>query len=290
MGFWLCFRRNLLSRDFVFFNSSILFLLLHAFTPILSDKKLVKMVWAGFSWRVGEFSVRGQSVSVLENVRLKNWVLDIWKLSTFSKTTHSSLDKDSNSNQSSFIPLLPTTNLPIHPGPSGAPEPSGRPKRLVVTCPYIESFPIDRGLWDGNNCDYEPMTIHDDHTTAMGSRPDVLVLFWLRDRELFSLEFSRKSIRSPKVKCKNSIWPVWWCLRPYFCWCCRTDTDYSTTASSNITIPLIVYIQTVKDPTMLVTVVGDEMCWWQVWDVGDRFNTLENNQHTDSATNILTII
>ena len=158
-------------------------------------------IWFGLvsldGW--GEFSVRGQSVSVLENVRLKNWLLDICNLSTFSKTTHSSLDKDSNSNQSSFIPLLPTTNL--------IPDYPDRPNRRTVRtfkksgsnqCPrsYFESFPIDRGLWDGNNCDYEPMTIHDDHKTAMGSRPDVLVLYWLPDIETFSLHFSRKSVRS----------------------------------------------------------------------------------------------
>ena len=132
------------------------------------------------------FSVRGQSVSVFENVRLKNWLLDICKISTFSNTTHSSLDKDSNSNQSSFVPLLLTTNLE----PSGSPELSGNPGRpgrhgqtsVRISGPEnqgsVESFEIDRGrLWDGNNCDYEPMTIHNDHTTAMGSRPDVLVLF-----------------------------------------------------------------------------------------------------------------
>ena len=29
--------------------------------------------------------------------------------------------------------------------------------------------------------------------------------------------------------------------------------------------------------SMLVTNVGDQMCWWQVWDVGDRFNTLRKS-------------
>ena len=28
---------------------------------------------------------------------------------------------------------------------------------------------------------------------------------------------------------------------------------------------------------MLVTDVGDQMCWWQVWDVGDRFNSLSKS-------------
>ena len=51
---------------------------------------------------------------------------------------------------------------------------------------------------------------------------------------------------------------------------------------------------------MLVTAVGDQMCWWQVWDVGDRFRMLvaylihwknhqhneKSHQHNDSATNI----
>jgi len=32
--------------------------------------------------------------------------------------------------------------------------------------------------------------------------------------------------------------------------------------------------------SMLVTDVGDQMCWWQVWDVR------ESRQHNDSATNI----
>ena len=52
--------------------------------------------------------------------------------------------------------------------------------------------------------------------------------------------------------------------------------------------------------SMLVTDVGDQMCWWQVWDVGDRFRMLvtdlihwenhqhnaKSRQHNDSATNI----
>ena len=29
--------------------------------------------------------------------------------------------------------------------------------------------------------------------------------------------------------------------------------------------------------SMLVTNVGEQMCWWQVWDVGDRFDTLRNS-------------
>ena len=41
--------------------------------------------------------------------------------------------------------------------------------------------------------------------------------------------------------------------------------------------------------SMLLTDVG-EMCWWQVWDVVDRFNIHQHNeksrQHNDSATNI----
>ena len=43
----------------------------------------------------------------------------------------------------------------------------------------------------------------------------------------------------------------------------------------------------------LVTDVGDRMCWWQVWDVGDRLNTLRKSptwrkcrKHNDSATKI----
>ena len=52
--------------------------------------------------------------------------------------------------------------------------------------------------------------------------------------------------------------------------------------------------------SMMVTDVGDQRCWWQVWDVCDRFSVLvtdlihsENRQHNeksrqqyDSATNI----
>ena len=52
--------------------------------------------------------------------------------------------------------------------------------------------------------------------------------------------------------------------------------------------------------SMLVTDVGDQMCWWQVWDVGDGFRMLvtelihwenhqhneKSRQHNDSATNI----
>ena len=36
---------------------------------------------------------------------------------------------------------------------------------------------------------------------------------------------------------------------------------------------------------MSVTDVGDQMCWLQVWEVVDRFKTLENRQHND-VTNI----
>ena len=151
----------------------------------------------------GEFSDRGQSVSVFENVRLKNRVLDICNLSTFSKTTHSSLDKDSNSNQSYFIPLLPTTSFsiyqPIPDRPHGLRDVRNRPTSPSMSAfeGYFESFQIDGGrLWDGNNCDYEPMTIYNDHTTAMGSRPGVLVLFRRMDMKLFSKKFSRKTLRS----------------------------------------------------------------------------------------------
>ena len=35
---------------------------------------------------------------------------------------------------------------------------------------------------------------------------------------------------------------------------------------------------------MLVTDIGDSLCWGQVWHVGDRFFTYQN---TDSATKIL---
>ena len=52
---------------------------------------------------------------------------------------------------------------------------------------------------------------------------------------------------------------------------------------------------------MLVTDVEDQMCWWQVWDVGDRFRMLvtdlihwenrqhneKSRQHNDSVTNIM---
>ena len=29
----------------------------------------------------------------------------------------------------------------------------------------------------------------------------------------------------------------------------------------------------IEATSMLVMDVGDEICWWQLWDVGDRFNT-----------------
>ena len=51
---------------------------------------------------------------------------------------------------------------------------------------------------------------------------------------------------------------------------------------------------------MLMTDVGDQMCWWQVWDIGDRFRMLvtdlihwinhqhnaKSRQHIDSVANI----
>ena len=46
---------------------------------------------------------------------------------------------------------------------------------------------------------------------------------------------------------------------------------------------------------MLMTDVGDKICWWQLWDIGDRFNTLktpaywESRQHNESVTNILNL-
>ena len=46
-------------------------------------------------------------------------------------------------------------------------------------------------------------------------------------------------------------------------------------------------------PWILVTDLGDEMCWGQVWDVDDRFKMMVTNllhrkchQHVHSATNI----
>ena len=51
---------------------------------------------------------------------------------------------------------------------------------------------------------------------------------------------------------------------------------------------------------MLVTDVGDQMCWWQVWDVCDRFRMLvtdlihqhneKSRQHNDSATVLPTTV
>ena len=41
--------------------------------------------------------------------------------------------------------------------------------------------------------------------------------------------------------------------------------------------------------SMLVTDVGDEMCWWQLWDVGDRFNTLKSRQQNYFVTHIIII-
>ena len=45
---------------------------------------------------------------------------------------------------------------------------------------------------------------------------------------------------------------------------------------------------------MLVTDVGDQMCWWQVWDVDDRFRMLvndlihwENHQHNEKVADIM---
>ena len=32
--------------------------------------------------------------------------------------------------------------------------------------------------------------------------------------------------------------------------------------------------QKIQVTSMLVTDVGDQMCWWQVWDIGDRFRML----------------
>ena len=47
---------------------------------------------------------------------------------------------------------------------------------------------------------------------------------------------------------------------------------------------------------MFLADVGDEMCWLQLWDVGDRFNALKNRQYNknsrqqyDFATNILNL-
>ena len=39
--------------------------------------------------------------------------------------------------------------------------------------------------------------------------------------------------------------------------------------------------------SMLVTDVGDKMCWRQVKDVGDRFNTLKNDNITKKVANIM---
>ena len=56
----------------------------------------------------------------------------------------------------------------------------------------------------------------------------------------------------------------------------------------------VIVVQSIREVTsMLVTDAGNQMCWWQVLDVGDRFRMLENHQHNqisrqhnDSATNI----
>ena len=44
-----------------------------------------------------------------------------------------------------------------------------------------------------------------------------------------------------------------------------------------IIILIQILVQKNAVTSMLVTDVGDQKCWWQVWDVGDRFNTLRES-------------
>ena len=69
---------------------------------------------------------------------------------------------------------------------------------------------------------------------------------------------------------------------------------------NNRTWPKSVIYENEMVTSMLVTDVGDQICWWQVWDVSSRFRMLatdlinwENHQHNEksrqhnsSATNI----
>ena len=75
--------------------------------------------------------------------------------------------------------------------------------------------------------------------------------------------------------------------------------QYNSTSeiSSSRKCPVIAILTVAS---MLMTDVGNQMYWWQVWDVGDRFRMLvtdlihrenhqhneKSRQHNDSATNI----
>ena len=76
--------------------------------------------------------------------------------------------------------------------------------------------------------------------------------------------------------------------------CAKTLLNVTQKAKASIRILLIPYLKWVARygislhwvTSMLVTDVGDQMCWWQVWDVGDRFRMFVIDLIHNEKTNI----
>jgi len=68
-----------------------------------------------------------------------------------------------------------------------------------------------------------------------------------------------------------------------------TYVNYTDSSESGLTVFMVM-----KDrdnfhsiTSMLVSDIGDQICWWQVWDVGDRFRILMTNFIHWKITNIM---
>ena len=58
--------------------------------------------------------------------------------------------------------------------------------------------------------------------------------------------------------------------------------DVSSDESKTVTFVTATYLMTKKSQRLnrcWLADIGDHMCWWQVWDVDDRFNTLRKSHN-----------
>ena len=105
---------------------------------------------------------------------------------------------------------------------------------------------------------------------SMWGRQDIFVLYGnftskdaIENYEAFQVVKMVKILYSKDSKRETGIneWPLW-----------EENTSHFQQFQSTKT-----FIYTVKHlrvTSMLMTDVWDQMCWWQVWDVGDRFRIL----------------
>ena len=82
-----------------------------------------------------------------------------------------------------------------------------------------------------------------------------------------------------KNRCLAPMLKVGGCWWPKMTKAVTNIVSLSPTFVTNIVVP---YVTNWLVASMLVTDVGDQMCWWQVWDVGDQ----SRHQHQEFGINV----